>query len=126
MFSGAAAAPLSTAAAAAAAAPSPTPAPEMDLLMGLDAPSPAASAAPVSDLLGGFDQLSVGGGFPGVAPAVMTQAMPLGAGVVPTVPGGGQIGDMGGMAPRATSSIPAHLRNRTPKKKSDPFADLLG
>ena len=126
LFSGAAAAPLSTAAAAAAAAPSPTPAPEMDLLMGLDAPSPAASAAPVSDLLGGFDQLSVGGGFPGVAPAVMTQAMPLGAGVVPTVPGGGQIGDMGGMAPRATSSIPAHLRNRTPKKKSDPFADLLG
>jgi hypothetical protein len=98
----------------------------MDLLMGLDAPSPAASAAPVPDLLGGFDQLSVGGGYPGVAPAMMTQAPPLGMGVAPIAPGGGQVEGMGGMAPRATSSIPAHLRDRTPKKKSDPFADLLG
>ena len=126
LFSGVAAAPPGATATAAAAAPSPAPAPEMDLLMGLDAPSPAASAAPVPDLLGGFDQLSVGGGYPGVAPAMMTQAPPLGMGVAPIAPGGGQVEGMGGMAPRATSSIPAHLRDRTPKKKSDPFADLLG
>ena len=126
LFSGVAAAPPSATATAAAAAASPAPAPEMDLLMGLDAPSPAASAAPVPDLLGGFDQLSVGGGYPGVAPAMMTQAPPLGMGVAPIAPGGGQVEGMGGMAPRATSSIPAHLRDRTPKKKSDPFADLLG
>ena len=58
---------------------------------------------------------------------MMTQAPPLGMGVAPIAPGGGQVGGMGGMAPRAASSIPAHLRDRTPpKKKSDPFADLLG
>jgi hypothetical protein len=98
----------------------------MDLLMGLDAPSPAVSAALVPDLLGGFDQLTVGGGYPGVAPAMMTPAAAPGTGVAPSASGGEQMGGMGGMAPRATSSIPAHLRDRTPKKKSDPFADLLG
>jgi hypothetical protein len=98
----------------------------MDLLMGLDAPSPAASAALVPDLLGGFDQLTVGGGYPGVAPAMMTPAAAPGTGVAPSASEGEQMGGMGGMAPRATSSIPAHLRDRTPKKKSDPFADLLG
>ena len=124
LFSGAAAAPARAPAAAAAA--SPAPAPEMDLLMGLDAPSPAASAALVPDLLGGFDQLTVGGGYPGVAPAMMTPAAAPGTGVAPSASEGEQMGGMGGMAPRATSSIPAHLRDRTPKKKSDPFADLLG
>ena len=131
LFSGAAAAPPSAAQAAPAPspvpAPSPAPAPEMDLLMGLGAQSPAASAAAVPDLLGGFDQLSVGGGYPGVVPAATTQGTPPATGVAPTAPGGGQMGGMGGMAPRAASSIPAHLRDRTPpKKKSDPFADLLG
>jgi hypothetical protein len=125
--------------------PSPAPSSEMDLLMGLDAsPRPAASAAVVPDLLGGFNQLSVVGASPGsqssgmVMDAQISGAPPtlfgtgtgMGAGIGPgaplgVAPGGGQMGGMGGMSAGAASSIPAHLRDRTPKKKSDPFADLL-
>ena len=129
LFSGSASTP------APAPAPAPALAPEMDLLMGLDAPSPSPMAP---DLLGGFDQLSVGGYAPLNTPGMMMGAQPMG--VQPTGMGMGmgmganvttgspQVSgaSTGGMAPGAKSSIPAHLRDRTAKKKSDPFADLLG
>jgi AP-4 complex subunit epsilon-1 len=117
------------------------------------APAPVPSAGPVADLLGGLDALSVGGGPPayditGAPPA--TPTMPgamqqtgypgqmMGMGVQPPqmgmggvgmhggVPQQSGLGQMGGMASPGASTIPAHLRDRTPPKKNDPFADLLG
>ncbi len=137
----------SAAAAAAApppAAPPPPPPPprasDMDLLMGLDAPAgsgagaTSAPAGPAPDLLGGLEQLSVGGApaaMPGFPPAVGPGAAfdllgPL-EGQQQPGPGLGARGATGGAtrSPGA-STIPAHLRDRTALKKKDPFADLMG
>ena len=126
------------------AAPPPPPPPprasDMDLLMGLDAPAgsgagaTSAPAGPAPDLLGGLEQLSVGGApaaMPGFPPAVGPGAAfdllgPL-EGQQQPGPGLGARGATGGAtrSPGA-STIPAHLRDRTALKKKDPFADLMG
>lgn len=118
------------------------------------APAPVSSVGPVADLLGGLDALSVGGGPPAydvtgappAAPMIQPGAMQqtgysgqmMGMGVQPPqmsvggvgmhggVPQQSGLGQMGGMASSGSSTIPAHLRDRTPPKKNDPFADLLG
>jgi hypothetical protein len=106
----------------------PAPAPAMDLLMVLDSPG---AGTPAPDLLGGFASASVGatGHFGAMAGGMMvglpSAQMGMGPGVGTGV-GMGSSGGSFGMAPGAVSSIPAHLRDRTPKKKTDPFADLLG
>ena len=118
------------------------------------APASVSSVGPVADLLGGLDALSVGGGPPAydvtgappAAPMIQPGAMQqtgysgqmMGMGVQPPqmsvggvgmhggVPQQSGLGQMGGMASSGSSTIPAHLRDRTPPKKNDPFADLLG
>ena len=126
------------------APPPPAPRSDMDLLMGLDAPTPTAAAPhrpPPTDLLAG---LSVGEGS---APAPANFSLDALYGGAPAqtgaggfdLLGGGSVGMVGGhaMMPQgagaSASPKPGQsggaMNGGTPKsanKKKDPFADLLG